>query len=92
MRWLVLILLGLPARAEEPPACFAIHAGQVACIAGRLCECRFARGGSLTGTRDGHRWDCGILRPSCGTGPLSPPALPPPVELILPLPPRTPWR
>ena len=38
----------------------------MACIAGRLCSCGFARGSPAVGLPDGFRWDCGILRPSCG--------------------------
>ncbi|MGG5888626.1 hypothetical protein ACLF3G_15935 [Falsiroseomonas sp. HC035] len=48
--------------------------GTVACLSGKLCACRFIRGGSLTGQQDRHAWDCGILRPACGTG-LVPPSL-----------------
>jgi hypothetical protein len=53
------------ARAQTP-SCTVEDAGQVACIAGRLCSCGFARGSPATGLPDGFRWDCGILRPSCG--------------------------
>ena len=87
---LLLLLFTTPAQAQEPPACNAARAGSVACQSGRLCECRFERGGSITGTRDGHRWDCGILRPSCG--PVAPadinrPAMPPMV-----IQPVVPWE
>jgi len=83
------------AAAQEPPGCDAARVGAVACMAGRLCACRFDRGGSLTGLPDGHRWDCGILRPACGE------ALPPPGPGFVPgwgaapdlllMPPRSPW-
>ncbi len=53
------------ARAREPLACNGGTAGLVACVAGRLCACGFARGGTMTGLRDGYLWDCGINRPPC---------------------------
>ena len=62
---LILVLAG-PSHAEEIPSCTPARAGAVACMSGKLCECRFERGGSITGTRDGHRWNCGVLRPACG--------------------------
>lgn len=78
--WLALLLLiALPAAAQDIPACTTARAGAVACMAGKLCECRFERGGSITGTRDGHRWECGILRPTCGEA-LAPPGLGGPVS------------
>jgi hypothetical protein len=58
-----------PARAQQLAPCDAPSAEVVACIAGRLCTCRFGRGSAATGLADGFRWDCGILRPRCG-GPL----------------------
>jgi hypothetical protein len=73
-RLATLLLLALPAAAQQPPACNPARAGAVACLAGRLCECRFERGGSITGTRDGHRWDCNLLRPGCGEA-LAPPGI-----------------
>jgi hypothetical protein len=60
------LLIGSPAQAEEP-LCTAAGAGLVSCIAGRLCSCGFARGSPANGLPDGFRWDCGILRPSCGS-------------------------
>lgn len=69
---LLLPLLAWPAAAQEIPSCTPARAGATACLSGKLCECRFERGGSITGTRDGYRWDCGVLRPACGE------ALPPP--------------
>lgn len=59
------MLADLPASAQEP-SCTTEAAGLVACIAGRLCSCGFARGSPATGLPVGFRWDCGILRPSCG--------------------------
>ncbi|MDO9502734.1 hypothetical protein [Falsiroseomonas sp.] len=73
---LLILLPGVtPAWAEDPPACTAAREGAVACLAGRLCACRFTRGGTMTGRPDRHAWDCGILRPACGAG-LVPPAMP----------------
>jgi hypothetical protein len=80
-RALLFLLASLPAAAQEPPACTPARAGAVACMAGTLCECRFERGGSITGTVDGHRWNCGILRPACGE------AVNPPANLH----PQSPW-
>lgn len=67
MRRLVLLLLLItsPAAAQAPPTCTPAREGQVACLAGKLCECRFERGGQLTGRRDRFAWDCGALRPAC---------------------------
>jgi len=87
---LLLLLLTLPARAAaEPPRCDAAREGGLSCQAGRLCLCRHERGGSMTGRAEGHRWDCGPLRPDCPTAgpslaPAWPPGLPPP-QLWLPL-------
>lgn len=50
----------------QAPVCDAVLAETVACFAGRLCTCRFGRGSAATGLADSFRWDCGILRPSCG--------------------------
>ena len=62
--WLFLLLLGaLPAHAQ--PACGPAREGQLACMAGRLCQCRYETGGTLTGRPSAHRWDCGPLRPDC---------------------------
>ncbi len=57
---LLIMTGGMPA-----PQCSATSTGQVACMDGRLCRCGFERGGSITGQPDGHRWDCGALRPDC---------------------------
>lgn len=63
---MMLVLLAGPRAWAEAPSCTADGAGLVVCIAGRLCSCGFARGSPATGLPDGFRWDCGILRPSCG--------------------------
>ena len=63
---LTLVLLADAKAWADAPSCTAEGAGLVACIAGRLCSCDFARGSPATGLPDGFRWDCGILRPSCG--------------------------
>lgn len=82
---LVLQLALVPARAEEIPRCTAEVGGAAACMAGRACECIFRRGGLMTGEPDGWRWDCGILRPSCGprfdAAPAGAVALPPGLSL-----------
>ena len=62
----VLGLLAFSTVSAEEPRCTDHAAGLVACIAGRLCTCGFAAGSPATGLPDGFRWDCGILRPSCG--------------------------
>jgi hypothetical protein len=98
MRWawlLLLLLFAAPAAAQEaPPVCNAVRDGVTACLAGKLCLCRFERGGQMTGRSDGYRWDCGALRPECGEAafPRSPEpgsVLPMP-NLYLPLPARPP--
>jgi hypothetical protein len=69
-----LVLLPLLAMALLVPgtapaqssACGAEAVGLVACVAGKLCACGFARGSPATGLPDGFRWDCGVLRPRCG--------------------------
>jgi len=53
-----------PAAAEEA-GCGTDTVGQVACIGGRLCACRFSPGSPAMRLPDGFRWDCGILRPAC---------------------------
>lgn len=65
MRRAVLALLLLAAPAQAQPACVPGREGVTACLDGRLCLCRFERGGQLTGRPDGFRWDCGALRPDC---------------------------
>lgn len=69
---LLLLLISFPAMAaelpktQEPAMCTEKTAGTVKCMETRLCECKFSRGGSITGGVDGYKWDCGINRPSCG--------------------------
>ena len=68
---LAVILLSAAPRSgaqEPPPSCAAETAGLVACVAGKLCACGFARGGAVAGggVPAGYRWDCGVLRPACG--------------------------
>lgn len=53
----------------DPARCGPAREGQVACMSGRLCACRFERGGQLTGRGDHFAWDCGPLRPSCDLPP-----------------------
>lgn len=53
------------AEAEEP-LCNRRTLGQTACFTAKLCACIIDRGGSITGIPPGFRWDCGVLRPSCG--------------------------
>lgn len=62
---LILLITMLPVAAQELTRCTPEVAGAVACMAERLCECDFRRGGLMTGTPDGWRWDCGILRGNC---------------------------
>ena len=75
-----MLILGLivagPAVAQTPPACTAEAEGQVACMAGKLCECRFERGGQMTGRPDRFAWDCGVMRPLCPPEPTIQPAQP----------------
>ena len=65
---LLLVAGGAPAGADES-VCRSQSVGLVACIAGRLCSCRFEHASYASGLPDGFRWDCGILRPSCGDPP-----------------------
>jgi hypothetical protein len=73
--FLLALVLAAPGVAQPIPACGPGQAGGTACLSGKLCVCRFERGGSITGTATGHRWDCGINRPACGEA-LNPPAAP----------------
>jgi len=68
IRLLALLIAG-PAAAQPPPACTPETEGQAACMAGKLCECRFERGGQLTGRPDRFAWDCGAMRPMCPPDP-----------------------
>lgn len=82
--------------ATAGPGCGPARDGALACMAGRQCVCRFERGGSLTGRRDGFRWDCGPLRPDCPAPPPADPALMPLPPVVLPdwplAPRRERWR
>jgi len=73
---LLALLVAGPAAAQAPPACTAETAGQAACMAGKLCECRFERGGQLVGRPDRFAWDCGVMRPMCPPDPTIQPAQP----------------
>ncbi|MCW5699685.1 MAG: hypothetical protein KIT00_07580 [Rhodospirillales bacterium] len=52
--------------AAQDPVCSPKTLGQTACFTAKLCECIHDRGGKVTARPPGYRWDCGILRPSCG--------------------------
>ena len=72
MRWaipLVALMLAVPAAGQGVPACGPSRDGQLACVANRLCVCRFERGGSLAARPDRWDWDCSILRPDCTVAP-----------------------
>ena len=73
---LLALLMAVPASAQAPPACTAEIEGQAACMAGKLCECRFERGGQMTGRPDRFVWDCGVLRPMCPPDPTIQPTQP----------------
>ncbi|TDG33743.1 hypothetical protein [Paracraurococcus ruber] len=81
--WLMASLLLAPAAWAQsaPPACGAAREGITACIGEKLCECRYERGGSVSGRREGFHWDCGILRPSCGVAPAGPGSQMPPMNI-----------
>ena len=79
-RLALLLLLSGPAAAQPVPACMSARVGTVACLAGRLCECRYDPGGSMTGMPGGYRWNCSLLRPPCGEA-LAPPGVAPPPPL-----------
>ena len=88
---LLILLLAADASASAAPRCTPSEEGAVACLDGKLCECRHDPGGSLTGRRAGSRLDCGVLRPACGATALPPPDAggqqPPPPMPFLPIPP-----
>ncbi|TDH61438.1 hypothetical protein E2C06_16775 [Dankookia rubra] len=67
------VLACVPALAQDLPSCGPGREGMVACFGEKLCACRWAPGGTLTGRPPGHRWDCGVLRPACGVTPAGPP-------------------
>ena len=86
--WLLLLLLAGGTAQAQVPVCIPQREGMTACFDGRLCRCRFERGGELTGRPDAHRWDCGPLRPDCRAPDAAhPPPWPqhiPPPSLFLP--------
>jgi hypothetical protein len=94
MRLLTLLLLtaflSLAAASlrAQAPSCAPENADEVACIADKLCRCRFERGGSMSVVPAGWRWDCGALRPYCHR----PPALPPRTRALGGVVIDTPWR
>ena len=52
MRWALFLIVSFmagPAAAQGVPACGPPRSGQLACVANRLCACRFERGGALAG-------------------------------------------
>ena len=74
------------AAAPRPPRCTPAQEGAVACLDGKLCECRHEPGGALTGRRAGTRWNCGALRPACGAATMPADIGPPAAERMLPPP------
>lgn len=85
MRILVLSLLLIsPALAQTPPACAPALEGMVACFADKLCKCNYERSNAMTERPAGFRWDCGIMRPACGTVPAGPPAAEAPPIFVSP--------
>ena len=79
-RALPLLLLLLPgtglSQPNPVPMCLEQREGMTFCFETKLCLCRFDPGGSLTARPAGYRWDCGVMRPSCGVVPpdTNPPA------------------
>ena len=64
------LLMPIPLHGQDAPlACTAAIEGITACMADKLCLCRFDPGGSMTGRPARHRWDCGINRPACAPPP-----------------------
>ncbi len=91
---LLILFLAAGAGASDLPRCVPPREGAVACLDGKLCECRYDPGGSLSGRPAGLRWNCGALRPACGAAAAAPvdagpPQQPPPV---LPMPLPQGWR
>ena len=62
---LCLLVMALPALAQDIPRCTQEVDGAIVCMAGRSCACGFQRGGLMLGQPDGWRWDCGVLRGNC---------------------------
>jgi len=46
------LVFSLPLAAQEPPQCIEAREGQLACMTGKQCACRFITGGSMTGRPD----------------------------------------
>ena len=66
MKYLLFFLaLSTAAFAEDAPNCTSGNAGEVTCMANRMCECKHFNGSLMKGTPEGYRWDCGITRPNC---------------------------
>ena len=61
--------VGTAAQAQDGPMCNQQVMGQVSCMANRMCECIYDRGGSVTGVPEGFRWNCSINRASCEVEP-----------------------
>ena len=80
--------LGAAPLGAQAPSCTADTAGEVACMAEKLCRCHFERGGSMSVVPAGWRWDCGTLRPSCHR----PPTLAPASEALGGVVIDAPWR
>jgi hypothetical protein len=74
----------LPINSTLVPTCHAGQEGMTACFAGRQCVCYFERGGTMTGRRDGYRWNCGLLRPSCVEAPVETAQPSPPISVFPP--------
>jgi hypothetical protein len=85
---LQILLLPALAAAQDPPECSRAREGMTACFGETLCLCRYDQGGQLTGRPSANRWDCGALRPGCGTVPadLNPSQTQLPPGLLLNLP------
>ena len=95
MRQLLLLgffFLAAPAWAQDPPQCTEAREGQLACMAGKQCACKFIRGGSMTGRPDRFAWDCGINRPNCPPDPniVTQPGYAPPIGGVYVNPPYIP--
>jgi hypothetical protein len=66
---LFVLLAATGGEASALPRCTPALEGAVACLDGKLCECRHDPGGALSGRPAGVRWNCGALRPACGAVP-----------------------
>ena len=61
----IALLFSAAANAEVPALCNENRVGTTECMATKLCECKYSRGGAMTSNPEGYHWDCGIMRPSC---------------------------